>query len=81
MSTVVVSPLSKNFEEIVKKYDTCPYVGPSPPSLDPEPVGNMNGSLDLEVFKDAPLLDWVVNWTREDLEMVLPHLRQLDVKS
>jgi hypothetical protein len=65
------SPLAKNLEAIPSAYQAIPYEGPVTPIVGPQidlPVDDTNPNL----FQNQVIEDWVTNWTREELEQVLP---------
>jgi hypothetical protein len=64
------TPLSQNLEQIAGVYDNQPYTGPAAPDfcacVGPQPI-------DLEVFDDLQPEDRVINWSRYELETVMPN--------
>jgi hypothetical protein len=62
--------LSKNLEQISNVYDNQPYTGPRAPIVAPNLVINQSNQ---KVFDELNLEDRVMNWTREELETVLPN--------
>jgi hypothetical protein len=63
------TPLAKNLEEIAAVYNNIPYAGPV--------THNVGPRLDLPVddsirFQKGDIVDRVMNWTREELQKVLP---------
>jgi hypothetical protein len=62
--------LSKNLELISRVYDQQPYTGPAAPSVGP----NLGGKqCNPELVDELNVEDRVRNWTREELEKVLPN--------
>ena len=71
------TPLSKNLEEIASAYDDISYVGPSTPIAGPRldiPGGEQN------LFQKEAIEDRVTNWTRDELQKVLPVAKKPIVK-
>jgi hypothetical protein len=62
--------LSKNLEEIVGVYDNEPYTGPVVPQCGPSIIETSSNHL--SDFEDLEIEDRVMNWSREELEKVLP---------
>ena len=62
--------LSKNLEQISNVYDNQPYTGTRAPIVAPNLVINQSNQ---KVFDELNLEDRVMNWTREELETVLPN--------
>jgi hypothetical protein len=63
--------LAKNLEEIASAYQAIPYEGPVTPIVGPWidlPVDDLNPNL----FQNQVIEDRLTNWTREELEQVLP---------
>jgi hypothetical protein len=62
--------LTKNLEEIVGVYDNEPYTGPVAPTCGPSTVETSPNHQ--SNFEDLDIEDRVTNWSREELEKVLP---------
>jgi hypothetical protein len=63
------TPQSKNLEEIASSYHNIPYEGPVTPKVGPRldlPVD------DPSLFQNVEIQDRVMNWTREELQKILP---------
>jgi hypothetical protein len=64
------TPLAKNLEQIARYYDQHPYTGPPAPLVCPSFVGTNSNPDD---FDEAKPEDRVMNWSRAELEKVMPN--------
>jgi hypothetical protein len=64
------SPLAKNLEEIARAVAGTPFFGPAAPSNGPKLESNAPDNQ--QVWLQKPVRDRVTNWTRKELERILP---------